>query len=57
MRIEELIEPQPSHVERLQRAQERERADRNAETLLAWYVAGYGPVAGRVLWQEHCRGL
>ena len=55
MIIEELIEPAPSHVERLKAAQERERADRNAETLLAWYVTCFGEVVGRQLYAEHAR--
>ncbi len=54
MIIEELIEPAPTHVERLQRAQDRERADRNTETLRAWYVSAFGEVVGTRLWTEHC---
>lgn len=52
MIIEELIEPAPTHIARLAAAQDRERADRNAETLLAWYQTTFGEVVGRVLFDE-----
>lgn len=56
MIFEELIEPAPERAERMAAQQERERADRNAETLLAWYITAFGETAGRVLFEEATRG-
>jgi hypothetical protein len=55
VKFEELVEPQPAHAERLKAAQDRERADRNAETLLAWYVTAFGEVVGKILFNEATR--
>lgn len=57
MLIEELLhESPPVHTDRLRAQQDRERADRNAETLLAWHVACFGEVVGRRLFEESQRG-
>lgn len=56
--LEELLHASPPvDTARLAAAQDRERADRNAETLTAWYVASFGDEVGRVLADEHMRGL
>lgn len=56
MIFEELIEPTPERTARLAAQQERERADRNAETLLAWYITAFGETVGRVLFEESQHG-
>jgi hypothetical protein len=46
MIFEELIEPSPADTARLIAQQERDREARNAEALLRWHLAAFGPVAG-----------
>lgn len=48
MIFEELIEPSPADTARLIAQQERDRAARNADALLRWYVATFGPTVGPV---------
>lgn len=59
MILEELLpmdyQPPRDH-RRLIAAQDRERADKNAETLLAWYVMAFGETVGRLLFEEASRG-
>lgn len=56
--IEELLYvTKPVHTARLRDAQDRERADKNAETLLSWYTTTYGIEVGTFLHREHMNNL